>query len=305
MLKNNLSKYLTFTLLIILILNFSCTTKYRKAKNALPDEDKNFISSVRYLITGKERKIFVYLGQKERTEFIAEFWKKRDPTPESEENEYKDTYYQRMKEANDLFVSSGKNGWLSDRGRTYILFGPPERRDKYPMGYSFYEPPIEVWYYGMFPIIFIDQHRDGTYKINYRDYTYLQQITQAEMILHPKYKIWNKSLIAKIKIEKSETGKQTVQADIPYKAIVFHKKKDKYIGVLILELEIFNKNEETKTIKKNVEIVLTKKELNKLPVNYKLKEQVDVSPGTYKIELKIMDKTTGKGLTRTFNLIDK
>ncbi len=303
MLKNKNIRYFTgFLLIVFVLLSFSCTSKYKKAKQALPQLDREFLTSVQYLITNKEKKVFVHLSEKERKDFIIDFWKKRDPSPDTEENEYRDTYYERIKEANSLFISSGKNGWLTDRGRTYILFGPPERRDIYPTGYSFYEPPVEIWYYGMFPIIFVDNYRDGSYKIVYSSYTYLQQISKAEMILHPKYDTWNKNLIGKMKIGKSESGEQYVQAEIPYKAIVFHKSKEKYIGVLIMEAIVFSKGEEVSRIKKNIEIKITGEELKKLPDTYKVNELIELKPGKYTIKLKITDKTTGKGIYRLIKI---
>lgn len=300
MLRNkNLICFYSVLVIIFVLLSFSCTSKFQKAKKALPELDREFLTSVQYLITSREKKIFVYLSKDERDDFIKDFWKKRDPSPKTEENEYKDTYYQRMREATSLFISSGKNGWLTDRGRTYILFGPPDRRDIYPTGYSFHEPPVEVWFYGMFPVIFVDEYRDGSYKIVYSSYRYLQQISSVEMVLHPKYDTWNKNLVGKMKIENSEKGVQLIQADIPYKAIVFNKKKNKYIGILVLEAKIFKNDIEINIIKKNIEIKITEEELKKLPDLYKIKEPIELKPGKYKIELKITDKTSGKGIYRT------
>ena len=82
---------------------------------------------------------------------MSEFWERRNPDPASGENLYKKTYYLRIEESNKLFSSEGKQGWLSDRGRTYIMLGPPERREVHPQGISMYGPAVEIWYYGMFP----------------------------------------------------------------------------------------------------------------------------------------------------------
>ncbi len=105
-----------------------------------------------------------------------------------------------------------------------------------------------------------------------------------------------------MKIEKSESGEQYVQAEIPYKAIVFHKSKEKYIGVLIMEAIVFSKGEEVSRIKKNIEIKITGEELKKLPDTYKVNELIELKPGKYTIKLKITDKTTGKGIYRLIKI---
>jgi len=301
--SKNYLKNITVILIILLITisGTNCMSNYKKAKKLLPDSDKKFLESVQYLITKKEKNIFVHLDAKNRKAFIKDFWKKRDPTPETEENEYKDTYYRRIKEANSLFISAGKNGWLTDRGRTYILFGPPERRDRYPMGYSFYEPPVEVWYYGMFPIVFVDKYRDGDYKITYSSYIYLQQITKAEMILHPKYRVWDKKLSGNIKVKSYSNGNKYIKASIPYRVIVFHKHEDIFRGILVLNIKFFKNKKLVKSINKEIKINLKEEELKKLPENFNIEEPINVKTnGEYIIKLKVSDKTTGKGVSKKF-----
>ena len=75
---------------------------------------------VRYIITPEERKAFVQMAtDEERENFIESFWMRRDPTPDSMENEYKEEHYRRIAYANDRYAS-GIPGWKTDRGRIYI-----------------------------------------------------------------------------------------------------------------------------------------------------------------------------------------
>ncbi len=74
----------------------------------------------------------------ERKNFREEFWKRRDLDPSTEENEFKMEYFNRIEKANDLFISEGRPGWLTDRGSIYILLGPPMNRLTYPMGIDGY-----------------------------------------------------------------------------------------------------------------------------------------------------------------------
>jgi|SRR5579872_3261931 len=97
---------------------------------------------VTYIITDEERKAFKQLNtDEERQNFIEQFWLRRDPTPDTEENEFKEEHYRRIAYANERFAS-GIPGWKTDRGRIYITFGPPDEIESHPSGGS-YERPIE------------------------------------------------------------------------------------------------------------------------------------------------------------------
>ena len=108
-------------------------TPYRKWLN----ED------VAYIITDDERKAFSNLQtDEEREQFIEQFWLRRDPTPDTIENEYKEEHYRRIAYANEHYAS-GIPGWKSDRGRIYITFGPPDEITDKSQGGSYIRPMDE------------------------------------------------------------------------------------------------------------------------------------------------------------------
>src|SRR5690349_8037627 len=95
-----------------------------------------------YIITDEERSAFKHLQtDEEREQFVEQFWKRRDPTPDTEENEYKEELYRRIAYANEHYAS-GIPGWKTDRGMIYIKYGPPDEIDSHPSGGS-YERPME------------------------------------------------------------------------------------------------------------------------------------------------------------------
>ena len=97
---------------------------------------------VRWIITDDERKAFMQLSNnEERDQFIEAFWQRRNPNPDSEDNEFKDEHYRRIEYANEHFAA-GKPGWMTDRGRIYIVYGPADEIDSHPSGGS-YERPME------------------------------------------------------------------------------------------------------------------------------------------------------------------
>jgi GWxTD domain-containing protein len=82
-----------------------------------------------YIITDEERNAFKHLQtDEEREQFVEQFWKRRDPTPDTEENEYKEELYRRIAYANEHYAS-GIPGWKTDRGMIYIKYGPADEVD--------------------------------------------------------------------------------------------------------------------------------------------------------------------------------
>src|SRR5262245_45835950 len=107
-----------------------------KALRRWIDED------VSYIITGEERTAWKRLTKdEERESFIENFWLRRDPTPDSIDNEFKDEHYERIAYANEHFAS-GIPGWKTDRGRIYIMHGKPDEIESHPSGGT-YDRPIE------------------------------------------------------------------------------------------------------------------------------------------------------------------
>jgi len=98
---------------------------------------------VPYIITPEEKKAFLQLStNEEREQFIEAFWQRRNPDPESPDNSFKDEHYRRIAYANEHF-SSGIPGWKTDRGRIYIIWGPPDEIDSHPSGGSYERTPEE------------------------------------------------------------------------------------------------------------------------------------------------------------------
>lgn len=125
------------------------TEKERKKKEAALKKEletpwKKWLNEdVSYIITDEERKAFKGLNtDEEREQFVEQFWLRRDPSPDTEENEYKEEHYRRIAYANEHFAA-GIPGWKSDRGRIYIMYGPPDERDEHPSGGSYERPMAE------------------------------------------------------------------------------------------------------------------------------------------------------------------
>ena len=125
------------------------TDKQKKQKEAALKKEletpwKKWLSEdVAYIITDEERKAFKQFNtDEEREQFVEQFWLRRDPTPDTVENEYKEEHYRRIAYANEHYAS-GIPGWKTDRGRIYLTFGPPDEIDAHPSGGTYERPAAE------------------------------------------------------------------------------------------------------------------------------------------------------------------
>src|SRR5438445_7988960 len=112
-------------------------------KRELRGDHKTWLDQdVRWIISDDERKAFMQLSNdEERDQFIEAFWQRRNPNPDSEDNEFKEEHYRRIAYANEHFAA-GIPGWKTDRGHMYIAFGPPDEIDSHAGGGT-YERPME------------------------------------------------------------------------------------------------------------------------------------------------------------------
>lgn len=153
----------------------------------LDPASQQFLDLIGYIILPVEEKIFKEMPPEDRGEFINDFWARRDPDPSTPFNEYRQIYYTRLAVADKAF-GKGKPGWKTDRGRIYILLGPPTNIISKAMGDVPYEQgkslqanPLEtgtitersteIWVYDNYPeffagplrLVFVDYHSTGDY----------------------------------------------------------------------------------------------------------------------------------------------
>lgn len=159
-------------------------TKPINVKKEVNKVFKDWINKdVKYIITKDEKRAFNELKtDEERENFIENFWRRRDPNPDTEENEYREQYYERIAYANENFAS-GIPGWMTDRGRVYITWGKPDSVEAHPSGGYYDRPtyegggsttayPFETWFYRHLEgigdgieIEFVDPTGTGEYRL--------------------------------------------------------------------------------------------------------------------------------------------
>jgi GWxTD domain-containing protein len=158
-------------------------------KLSLDPTSQKFLDNISYIILPVEEKIFREMPSEDRGEFIQDFWARRDPDLSTPVNEFRQAYYARLATADKTF-RAGMPGRKTDRGRIYILLGPPTNIIRKAMGDVPYEAgkyvqastletgtlterPTEIWVYDQYPeyfsgplrLVFVDYNSTGNYKL--------------------------------------------------------------------------------------------------------------------------------------------
>jgi len=162
-------------ILMILLLLITVLSQGISDTRDLPGPYKKWLEQEAvYIISPVEKDVFLKLrSNRERDLFIKAFWKHRDPTPGTDENEFKEEHYRRIEHANQYFgKETPKPGWKTDRGRTYIILGEPNDIQTYDAKIEIY--PVETWFYqnmearGLppaFQLMFFQDKGHGEYKL--------------------------------------------------------------------------------------------------------------------------------------------
>lgn len=207
-------------------------------KEPISEHSKQWLEEVvPYIITPAEKEIFLSLpNEEERGKFIDNFWKKRDPNPETPENEFKIAYYRRIAFANKFFGYGSIPGWKTDRGRVFILLGPPnEIQHDYLYGRGSLDRPgaiKEIWTYWNLPnpnlpysleFAFIDAYGTGDFKLEislgYKDGTAFPLNLQASHAFFDQLEIMAEAL--RNPFEKSEKLREIITTQVSYDLVPF------------------------------------------------------------------------------------
>lgn len=290
-------------ILTLLLGTIACTSA---ARANLDPESEAFLSSVRYIITKDEKKDFLNLPPSERPAFIEGFWKRRDPDPETEINEYRDMYYQRIAEANSIFRDGLGEGWLQDRGRIYILLGPPDTRQQYPRGYRMGDYPTEVWMYGFYSIVFVDQDWSGNFELVKGGAYNLAQIMKTQMAWKPRFSRDKVVFDTSGDIELLREGdSQRILVKIPYRNIWMRAEGENLETTINSEIQIANVDTQDKVweFKKDYKISIKESDLeNMYDDEYLIEVPIQLPEGSYTIDVVLENKTDATKIQKSLKV---
>jgi len=274
----------------------------------LDPKSRDFISKVRYTINSEERKAFLALPSEAREPFIEDFWMRRDPTPGTPENEYRTEYYNRIERSNRLFSGGGSPGWLQDRGRVYITLGPPDNRITYPRGVTFYGLPTEIWWYGLYTILFIDEYWNDDYRLSPQSAGQIAVINQAQREWNlPKERMARPgeehyaSVIqgVEVEIEVADGGTARFTVHIPYRNIWLRSSGKQYQANLEVDMKVAGTDgTEAWAHKQEFPIDLTQSRLKEvLDQDLKAEATAPLKSGPYTLTVVVTNTTDGSKTT--------
>ena len=286
------------TLFLVSFLLISCAMNQLE-KNLDPDS-KEYLSTVRYLISKEERKIFLNLLPADRENFREEFWTKRDPDPGTEENEFRIEYLNRIEEANLLFKQGSTPGWLQDRGRIYITLGPPTNRETFPRGMSNHGFPTEIWYYGFFPVVFIDENWSGNYRLEALSARHINEINRAQIEYRPKVPSQKADFDFDVQMKAKQVGGAVFQIEIPYNNIWFTEKESLSQTTFSVFLKAFDEEDNIVwEFSENYDVSIPNEKLEDyMGENYIIEITAIIKPGNYNLAVEIENKTGGERMTK-------
>ncbi len=263
----------------------------------------DFYEKTRFIMLKNEIQIYKHLpDQESREAFIEEFWKKRDPTPTTEVNENKMEYERRLAYVQRYFKEKSEHsrGWNSDRGRIYLLLGPPDSRTTRTGAVAAkIGGPISVlkefWIYEYYRLylVFTDEDSIGIYRLRRWPTQLLRAIDRAKFTINDKGK---EEADQKFKF-KAKFKNNEIKIKIPTKTAAFDFDKNQdgvsarfYITAYIYRnYKKIDKIETTRQLSSSKDKILKRKNIL-LTVPY-----TPSSKGKYFFDVIVRDGNSGPG----------
>lgn len=273
-------------IITLMIFALGCSSAIEKRIQKDPFYETFFLTT-RFIMTKFEIQVYKYLPDFEsKKEFIKEFWKRRDPTPETEENENKQEFENRIKFANKWFNEGRRaRGWDTVRGRILLQLGFPDQRQKeYPMGFDHADRrtrltkriPIEFWYYIKYDLglLFYDKNETGKFELDRPPPSLLSAI-DSEIAAFDLVDLNKSKRSLKFK---SKFKNNSFFIIIPVKKIFFVNKNEKMNAEFNITILVYHKFNEIDKINKIKKISSNKNDLLKLKdiqilIPYKLQKK--------------------------------
>jgi GWxTD domain-containing protein len=294
--KKNIVVYILIVLFIY-CLN-GCSQKIKFPAKTVTDADAaedTFFQTAQFIMTKEEKNIYRHLpDQQAREEFIEDFWKKRDPTPETPENENQAEFEKRIEYANKWFKDRPDGRWwYTDRGRILLQLGiPDERYDRVStVRGTTWMVKTDTWYYYQYQLIlqFVDKDGYGRYRLSYWPTLLSLALDQASFTLDLDRKALDRPFRFKVNFNKN-----IIKITVPVKNIEFQEKNGSMIADFEIEVFVYRDFKKIDHFKREKHAAKTKEEILQtknleITVPYSLSDQVK---GSYYFDVIIKEVLT-------------
>ncbi|MCP4216066.1 MAG: GWxTD domain-containing protein [bacterium] len=263
-------KSIAVSLVLIVLLAAGIFPVGKKKKITHDPAEKVVIEATKFIMTRKEKKEYKHLPDKEsKRKYIADFWKKRDPNPDTEDNEVREEFERRLDYIHRWFSEKpGRNrGMESDRGKVFLLLGEPDERET---GQGFVldrfkrrmKVSVETWRYNRFRIQLRFEDKGGLGEFLLHRWSNGLMIAMEQS----KFEVFNKNLqgasVGDFKF-KALFKNNEIKINIPGKNVAFVEKDGKMTVGFEIHVEVFKKKEKVDSIELTRDISETKENLLK------------------------------------------
>ncbi len=252
-------------IVLFIVVELFLAACYLPKKVKLDPYSDSFYKKARLLMTKQEEEVFLNLpDEKSRRAFIKEFWEIRDPNPYTEVNEYKEEIEKRFEYASRFFKEAGRPGWDTDRGRIYILLGPPDSVRDYPMLSGYYKG-VQIWLYGNYRLglQFVDKEGDGRYELITYSTELLDAIEMAKYTLMGGSDV--KVIVKPINFKfKYFPENNSVEIKIPLKKLLLKEKDGKELVRIRVEFILYYPDKTFEKFIREKETKYSKEEILKM-----------------------------------------
>ncbi len=286
------------------------------------EEKRNIYDGLRLIMTKEEKKEFESLkNQDELKNFVNNFWKERDPDPSTPRNEAEEVYLQRLRAAKKYFKEPGKKGWLTDRGRTFLLLGPPSKRELRMIDeneadriastqWDYQELNLqgntgdknaEVWFYNDYrlTLVFLDERGTHQFFLHNPPPSLLSYLERAKEQFLPKG-IVGEEMEVLVDVNRSQ---KKLFIHIPLYTLSYKKKDGKFladINLIFLYTDVRTNNQ--KSFSKEMKFEVEKREIKDKKKQVTIPLLIASLKGKYIIEIIIKDLISNKEVKKRYKL---
>ncbi len=286
------------------------------AGSAFDKTKKQVFDELRLIMTKQEEKAFKSIKtQEDLDKFVNEFWAKRDSDPSTPENETKTLYYERLRAAEKYFREAGRKGWLTDRGRIFVILGPPSKREQKMMspaeagalansewrdqgGFNITSTGNlngEVWYYDNLKLVlvFLDERGMGQYRLINPPPVLLDYLDRAKKRFLPRSKAAvgeNLPISADVDLKAKK-----LYLHIPLQALLYKKKDGKFFADIELTfLYTSLRTNMQKSFSQEMKFPVDEKDIKDPEKRVTIPINLGPLKGTYIIDIVVKDKISEK-----------
>ncbi|MCK7478452.1 MAG: GWxTD domain-containing protein [Candidatus Moduliflexus flocculans] len=289
---------------VLIALAAACAST--RVERQLDPKSRDFVSKARYIITADERKTFLALPAEAREDFVADFWRRRDPTPADGGERVQARVLQAHRALQPPLLRrrprpAGSRTAAGSGSRSDL----PTTGKPIPAGVTFYGVPTEIWWYGFFPIIFVDERWVDDYRLDPSSATQLSRPHPGPAPVEPPCGGSGQGLrpgphraarrASRSGSRRTEAGSARFVVVLPYRNIWMKSKGDGFEASLDVDLKVVDgSGAEVWSFVRSYPLEVLKDRLKTaLTESFTAEAVAPLKPGSYRLKATVVNSNDG------------